>query len=75
MNPPCYDRINHIDCPRRHAGCAATCPEWAEYVKERDRDYASRKKTLDELQALGGVSEKRRSYSVREELRLRRYKP
>jgi hypothetical protein len=30
------------DCPRRAPGCGATCPEWAEYLKRREKDYANR---------------------------------
>lgn len=73
MNPPCYDRINHIDCPKRHAGCAATCPEWAEYVKVRDRVYEDRHKTADCTDAIYKVKAKRREAAVREQIRLRKF--
>lgn len=42
---PCYDETTHTDCPRRKAGCATTCPEWAEYDKQRQKIYAERKAT------------------------------
>lgn len=41
--PPCYDRVAKKDCPRRAVGCAQTCPEWAEYLKLREAEYAYRK--------------------------------
>lgn len=45
--PPCGR-----DCERRHAGCAANCPNWAEYVKARSAYYkklhALKKKAVDE---------------------------
>jgi hypothetical protein len=37
MKPPCVK-----DCPHRHGGCAASCPEWAKYVEKRNQDYARR---------------------------------
>lgn len=37
--PPCFDVQSRQDCPRRHAGCAATCPEWAKYEKQRKAGY------------------------------------
>lgn len=37
IKPPCGK-----SCPRRGAGCHASCPEWAAYVVERDKDYDNR---------------------------------
>lgn len=37
---PCHS--NGVDCPDRHAGCAATCEKWAEYVRKRNRNYNER---------------------------------
>ena len=42
IKPPCYDTVNKRDCEKRCAGCASTCPEWADYVKERDTEYKQR---------------------------------
>ena len=39
MKNPCYNKQTKTDCPRRCAGCAINCPDWAEYVKERDARY------------------------------------
>lgn len=30
------------NCPRRAAGCAVSCPDWAEYLKRREADYQNR---------------------------------
>jgi hypothetical protein len=43
MKNPCYDATTKTDCPRRKAACAVTCPEWAAYLKERDKVYTARK--------------------------------
>lgn len=43
MKNPCFNRETRTDCPRRHAGCAVDCPDWAAYVKERDAEYERRK--------------------------------
>ena len=40
--PPCYDKINKLDCEQRSATCHSTCPRWAEYEKERDAEYRER---------------------------------
>jgi hypothetical protein len=43
MSHPCFDRETRTDCPDRHAGCAATCPKWAEYEQQKNERYAERK--------------------------------
>lgn len=44
------------DCPRRAAGCAVTCPEWAAYQEERDAGYAERaRKCVNMLYTPGGI--------------------
>lgn len=40
---PCYNTETKTDCPRRCAGCAVDCPDWAKYVAERDAEYQKRK--------------------------------
>lgn len=42
VHPPCYDRVNKKDCPERCENCHADCPRWAEYVKDRDKEYRRR---------------------------------
>lgn len=44
MKSPCFNTSSRTDCPRRHVGCAATCPEWAKYVESRSVDYEDRKR-------------------------------
>lgn len=39
MKNPCYNKQTKTDCPRRCAGCAINCPDWAEYVKKRAERY------------------------------------
>lgn len=46
MVSPCYNPETKIDCPNREAGCAATCPKWAEYLTERDKIYAERRRKI-----------------------------
>lgn len=40
------------DCTRRAAGCAATCPDWAEYVKARDAYYDALYSTKEDDRAI-----------------------
>lgn len=47
MENPCYDKVNKVDCPRRHGGCAVDCPEWKKYIEERDKVYMIRKYECD----------------------------
>ena len=48
---PC--RKENGDCPRRKCGCAAECPEWAEWVKYREltREEKRRKNEAGRYQA------------------------
>lgn len=39
QTPPCYDRKNHTDCPRRSADCRWHCKAWKEYEDARNADY------------------------------------
>lgn len=42
MKSPCYDPVSKVDCPRRSAGCSVGCPDWANYIAERDLEYKRR---------------------------------
>lgn len=42
MQNPCYNTLTKTDCPRRTAGCAVGCKEWADYVKAKDEMYLKR---------------------------------
>lgn len=46
MDSPCYDKKTKTDCPRRCKGCAVNCPEWAAYVRERNKVYEQRAKIM-----------------------------
>ena len=59
MRSPCFDEKNRQDCPRRHAGCAATCPEWAEYEKQRNAEYAKAEARNKAQYAYADVREQR----------------
>lgn len=65
IQSPCYDRKAKQDCPRRHVGCVAACPEWAEYEKKKQEEYASR-----QTKGLGRYN-KESSY-LKEKIRQRR---
>lgn len=43
VQSPCFDRLTKQDCPERCENCHNDCPRWAEYVKERDKEYQRRK--------------------------------
>ena len=47
MKHPCQK-----DCPKREVGCAARCPEWAEYVKWRNKDYERRIELCKQSEAI-----------------------
>lgn len=47
MPNPCYDHINHKDCPRRRPGCAVDCLDWLLYVEKRDEEYLKRQSEVD----------------------------
>lgn len=43
MKNPCFNKETRTDCPKRCAGCAVNCPEWATYEKERNAEYERRR--------------------------------
>lgn len=47
MNPPCYNREMHADCPDRRAGCHTTCEKYKKFEAankdERERRYLENK--------------------------------
>lgn len=67
MKAPCYNPETKTDCPKRHAGCSVDCEKWAEYVKEREKEY---KRRDIENQAKRAYSESR---NKRENYRHRKY--
>lgn len=71
---PCRDRTTNTDCPMRSVGCAATCPEWEEYVKVRNREYERRRTLSDSNHAAYNISSRRWSRGIREKIRQRKFK-
>ena len=61
LHNPCYDEEKKKDCPGRHAGCAVDCPAWAEYVRQRDAEYAKRREEMAADQVLINGAYKRRT--------------
>lgn len=58
MKSPCYDPVSKVDCPRRGAGCSVGCPDWANYITERDLEY---KRRLKEMRTTRDVLESHKS--------------
>jgi hypothetical protein len=75
LENPCYDPKAGKDCEKRHAGCAADCPEWAKYVEKREAVYEARKiqgRTEYDSKAVGYVRRLRR---VKREIEKRSINP
>lgn len=43
---PCY--VDGKDCERRCPGCSAKCPEWQEYLIERNAGYKKAQKKRED---------------------------
>lgn len=61
MSHPCFDEKTKTDCPRRHAGCAVNCPEWAAWEKERAERYKQHARDLEADRAIVGNASDRKS--------------
>lgn len=59
MKNPCYNEVTKTGCPKRAAGCAINCPEWAKHVEEREARYREKKATGDIAAAINRFSVKR----------------
>ena len=68
LKNPCYVKGSKTGCPRRTAGCAVNCPDWAEYVEEREKCYKERKIKGGVDAAIYGIHE------TRKELRRKKYR-
>ena len=73
MKSPCYDEKTHTDCPKRHAGCAATCPEWAEYDAHRKEVYKKRVITGLANAAADAAIYKYKTQYAKKEIRRKRF--
>ena len=71
---PCYDKTTKTSCPNRHGGCANTCSKWAEYVSERDKDYARRRRIAQANNALMDTMSNRAANRYRYIIKDRQYK-
>ena len=72
MRAPCFDTSTRTDCPRRHAGCAATCPDWAKYEKKRKERYEKRADESKQFTDYAEVRKKRMNLYLKRRLRIRR---
>lgn len=70
-NNPCYNEQTKTDCPRRHAGCAVDCPEWARYFAEKEERYKQRVEDNEIRYAMGRKAMERTIYNQRRNLRDR----
>lgn len=52
MTQPCKR-----DCPRRCAGCGATCPDWAKWVAWKEQEYKAR---FEKMQVTDAIFDGRR---------------
>lgn len=73
IQSPCYDKKLKKDCPRRCAGCADNCPEWAAYVAERDELYKKRKVETAGVAPLYGGAIRNETKKLRRKIRDSRY--
>lgn len=52
--PPCYDRVNHVDCPKR-SWCKevgrSQCEKWVEYEKAHVLELEARHKEAERRNA------------------------
>lgn len=71
MKNPCYDEVNHKDCPGRHAGCAVDCPAWAEYERQRNMEYQKRHAETEARWAAETPAERRVDREHKNNMRLR----
>lgn len=54
IEPPCYDRVNKIDCPNRAIDCRETCPRWKLYEEAKIIQYELKMKAYNALDAQYG---------------------
>ena len=71
---PCHDPKTGYDCPKRCAGCASTCEEWATYASERDKVYTRRRINGDATYVLDNMEYARRRRVIQGKLNKRRTK-
>ena len=72
-NNPCFDMITKTDCPDRKAGCAVTCPKWAEYEREREKEYHDRQVEYEVDRAIQDHRNKTYAAHLKKKSRQSRY--
>lgn len=73
LQNPCYNTQTKTDCPKRCAGCATTCPEWAKYTQERNKMYEQRAAENRAKHDAGELAHERRTRLQKNIIRNRRY--
>ena len=71
LQPPCFNKETHTQCPKRHSGCAIDCPEWAKYCSERDKEYDRRAAANEENFITGKTMAERVEKNLRHVIRAR----
>lgn len=74
--PPCFDEATRTDCPKRHVGCRADCPEWQAWEKvhaEETEAIRNKREAYDRVENFLSSQNRRVQMATRRE-RMRRYR-
>ena len=74
--PPCFDEATRTDCPKRHVGCRADCPEWQAWEKvhaEETDEIRNKREAYDRVENFLSNQNRRVQMATRRE-RMRRYR-
>ena len=74
--PPCFDEATRTDCPKRHVGCRADCPEWQAWERvhaEETEAIRNKRDEYDRVESFLSNQNKRVQMATRRE-RMRRYR-
>lgn len=74
--PPCFDEATRTDCPKRHVGCRADCPEWQAWEKvhaEETEEIRIKREAYDRVENFLSNQNRRVQMATRRE-RMRRYR-
>lgn len=73
---PCYDETTRTDCPKRHVGCRAECPEWQAWERvhaEETEEIRNKREAYDSVENFLSNQNRRVQMATRRE-RMRRYR-
>lgn len=73
---PCYDETTRTDCPKRHVGCRAECPEWQAWERvhaEETEEIRIKREAYDRVENFLSSQNRRVQMATRRE-RMRRYR-